>query len=151
MPCLLEVEAIEAFYGSSQALFGISFDVRQGECVSLLGRNGMGKTTTIKTIMGLVAARRGRCTSMVRRSRGVRRIRLPSGELVLCRKAGKFSRPYRLGRILSLPPLTGQRDRHSGTSSRSTRCSPDLPSGSSFPPRGCLEVSSRCWQSVERS
>ena len=59
MPCLLEVEAIEAFYGSSQALFGISFDVRQGECVSLLGRNGMGKTTTIKTIMGLVAARRG--------------------------------------------------------------------------------------------
>jgi branched-chain amino acid transport system ATP-binding protein len=56
----LEVEAIETFYGSSQALFGVSFDVAQGECVSLLGRNGMGKTTTVKTIMGLLGARRGR-------------------------------------------------------------------------------------------
>jgi branched-chain amino acid transport system ATP-binding protein len=60
VPALLEVEAIETFYGSSQALFGVSFDVAQGECVSLLGRNGMGKTTTVKTIMGLLAARRGR-------------------------------------------------------------------------------------------
>jgi branched-chain amino acid transport system ATP-binding protein len=59
VPSLLEVEAVETFYGSSQALFGITFDVRQGECVSLLGRNGMGKTTTVKTVMGLVAARRG--------------------------------------------------------------------------------------------
>jgi branched-chain amino acid transport system ATP-binding protein len=57
---LLEVDAIETFYGSSQALFGVSFDVAPGECVSLLGRNGMGKTTTVKTIMGLLSARRGR-------------------------------------------------------------------------------------------
>jgi len=60
MAKLLEVESIETFYDSSQALFGISFDVAQGECVSLLGRNGMGKTTTVKTIMGLTPARRGR-------------------------------------------------------------------------------------------
>jgi branched-chain amino acid transport system ATP-binding protein len=57
---LLQVEAIETFYGSSQALFGLSFDVAPGECVSLLGRNGMGKTTTVKTVMGLLSARRGR-------------------------------------------------------------------------------------------
>jgi branched-chain amino acid transport system ATP-binding protein len=60
MTTLLEVEAIETFYDSSQALFDVSFDVAQGECVSLLGRNGMGKTTTVKTIMGLTPARRGR-------------------------------------------------------------------------------------------
>ena len=60
MSALLQVEGIETFYGSSQALFGVSFDVAPGECVSLLGRNGMGKTTTVKTIMGLLGARRGR-------------------------------------------------------------------------------------------
>ena len=60
MGALLEVEAVETFYGSSQALFGISFDVKAGECVSLIGRNGMGKTTTVKTVMGWLAARRGR-------------------------------------------------------------------------------------------
>jgi branched-chain amino acid transport system ATP-binding protein len=60
VPALLEVDAIETFYGSSQALFGVSFDVSPGECVSLLGRNGMGKTTSVKTIMGLLVARRGR-------------------------------------------------------------------------------------------
>ncbi len=59
MAALLEVEALETFYGSSQALFGVSFEVAQGECVSLLGRNGMGKSTTVKTVMGLLSPRHG--------------------------------------------------------------------------------------------
>ena len=56
---MLEVDQIETFYGKSQALFGISLNVREGEVVTLLGRNGMGKTTTIRSIMGLTPARRG--------------------------------------------------------------------------------------------
>jgi branched-chain amino acid transport system ATP-binding protein len=56
---LLEVRDIETFYGSSQALFGVSLDVAGGEFATLLGRNGMGKTTTVKTIMGMLPARRG--------------------------------------------------------------------------------------------
>jgi len=56
---LLEVGDIETFYGTSQALFGVDFDVPEGEFVTLLGRNGMGKSTTVKTIMGLLAPRRG--------------------------------------------------------------------------------------------
>ena len=56
---LLEVENIETFYGPSQVLFGLSLSVRAGEMVALMGRNGMGKTTTIRSIMGLTPARAG--------------------------------------------------------------------------------------------
>jgi len=50
---LLEAAGIEAFYGAAQALFGVSLRVGEGEAVALVGRNGMGKTTTIRAILGL--------------------------------------------------------------------------------------------------
>jgi branched-chain amino acid transport system ATP-binding protein len=56
---LLDVEGIETCYGLSQVLFGMSLEVRSGEMVALMGRNGMGKTTTIRSIMGLTPARAG--------------------------------------------------------------------------------------------
>jgi branched-chain amino acid transport system ATP-binding protein len=56
---MLSVTDVEASYGDSQVLFGVSFAVAAGEVVTLLGRNGMGKTTTIRTIMGIVPPRRG--------------------------------------------------------------------------------------------
>jgi branched-chain amino acid transport system ATP-binding protein len=56
---VLRLTDIEACYGDSQVLFGVSFAVAAGEVVTLLGRNGMGKTTTIRTIMGIVPPRRG--------------------------------------------------------------------------------------------
>ena len=56
---MLSVEALEAAYGPSQVLFGVSLSVATGEVATLLGRNGMGKTTTIRAIMGLVPARAG--------------------------------------------------------------------------------------------
>jgi len=56
---LLEVEDIETCYGLSQVLFGLSLSVRSGEMVAMMGRNGMGKTTTIRSIMGLTPARAG--------------------------------------------------------------------------------------------
>lgn len=59
---LLEVRDLEASYGASQALFGVSFAVKQGEVVALMGRNGMGKTTTIKAILGLVKPQAGSVT-----------------------------------------------------------------------------------------
>jgi ABC-type branched-chain amino acid transport systems, ATPase component len=56
---LLEIEEIETCYGLSQVLFGLSLQVRTGEMVAMMGRNGMGKTTTIRSIMGLTPARAG--------------------------------------------------------------------------------------------
>lgn len=53
---MLEVKDLHAFYGKSHVLQGVSFGVRPGEIVALLGRNGVGRSTSIKAIMGLVAA-----------------------------------------------------------------------------------------------
>jgi branched-chain amino acid transport system ATP-binding protein len=59
---MLSVEKLAAGYGPAQVLFDVSFTVGAGEVVTLLGRNGMGKTTTIRTIMGLLPARGGDAT-----------------------------------------------------------------------------------------
>jgi branched-chain amino acid transport system ATP-binding protein len=56
---MLEVRDIETFYDASQILFGVSLKVDAGEVVTLMGRNGMGKTTTVRSIMGLAAPRNG--------------------------------------------------------------------------------------------
>jgi branched-chain amino acid transport system ATP-binding protein len=56
---LLVLKGVESFYGASQALFGVSLTVEDGEVVALMGRNGMGKTTTINSILGLVRPRAG--------------------------------------------------------------------------------------------
>jgi branched-chain amino acid transport system ATP-binding protein len=56
---LLEVQNLQTAYGSSQVLFGIDLSISPGEVVTLLGRNGMGKTTTVRSIMGLTRARAG--------------------------------------------------------------------------------------------
>src|ERR1700678_1570652 len=57
---LLEVADVETSYGLSRVLFGISLSIAPGEMVSLMGRNGMGKTTTVRSIMGLTPAAAGR-------------------------------------------------------------------------------------------
>jgi len=56
---LLRVEGLETFYGKSQILRDVSFEVARGEITALLGRNGAGKTTTLRSIMGLTPPRRG--------------------------------------------------------------------------------------------
>jgi branched-chain amino acid transport system ATP-binding protein len=57
---LLVAEGLHAFYGASHILRGVTLDIRPGETVALMGRNGMGKSTLIRTIMGLVPAAQGR-------------------------------------------------------------------------------------------
>lgn len=56
---LLEVHELEAFYGASQALFGVDFEIAEGELVALMGRNGMGKTTTVRAITRMLRTTRG--------------------------------------------------------------------------------------------
>jgi branched-chain amino acid transport system ATP-binding protein len=55
----IEISGLEAYYGESHILHGVSFEVKQGELVTLLGRNGAGRTTTLKSILGLVGKRTG--------------------------------------------------------------------------------------------
>jgi branched-chain amino acid transport system ATP-binding protein len=57
---MLEVRDLETAYGRSQVLFGISMTIESSQVVSLLGRNGMGKTTTVRSIMGITPARAGK-------------------------------------------------------------------------------------------
>ena len=59
---ILDVAGIETFYGETQALFGVSLAVGEGEVVALLGPSGAGKTTTLRSILGLTPARRGAIT-----------------------------------------------------------------------------------------
>lgn len=56
---MLDLSEVESFYGDAQALFGVSFSVAEGEVVALLGRNGMGKTSTVASITGLLTPKRG--------------------------------------------------------------------------------------------
>jgi branched-chain amino acid transport system ATP-binding protein len=57
---MLTVDSLSAWYGAARILYDVSFDIGRGEVVALMGRNGAGKSTTIKSIMGLVPQRRGR-------------------------------------------------------------------------------------------
>jgi branched-chain amino acid transport system ATP-binding protein len=59
MSMILDVQDVHAFYGKSHILQGVSLNIEEGETVTLLGRNGAGKSTTLKTIAGVVAAQRG--------------------------------------------------------------------------------------------
>ncbi|HEY5817577.1 MAG TPA: ABC transporter ATP-binding protein [Mesorhizobium sp.] len=59
MTALLDISKLTAFHGASQSLFGVDLIVEEGEVVSLMGRNGMGKTTTISSVLGLVRPRGG--------------------------------------------------------------------------------------------
>lgn len=59
MTALLEIERLEAGYGASQVLFGVDLEIAPGEACTLLGRNGMGKTTTVRCVVGLLRASAG--------------------------------------------------------------------------------------------
>ncbi|HLQ01667.1 MAG TPA: ABC transporter ATP-binding protein [Burkholderiales bacterium] len=73
---LLSVGGLHAWYGESHILHGVEFEVRRGEVVTLLGRNGVGKTTTLKSIMGMVGRREGSV-----RLDGTEMIALPSNRI----------------------------------------------------------------------
>jgi branched-chain amino acid transport system ATP-binding protein len=73
---MLKVEALQASYGQSQVLFDVGFEVNRGEMVTLLGRNGMGKTTTIRAIMGMLPSHGGSVTFHGRPLRGLPSFRI---------------------------------------------------------------------------
>jgi branched-chain amino acid transport system ATP-binding protein len=80
---LLQVENLETAYGASQVLFGVDLVIRPGEVATLLGRNGMGKTTTVRSIMGLTPAKGGSIRFLGRRIERLRPDRVARGGVAL--------------------------------------------------------------------
>jgi branched-chain amino acid transport system ATP-binding protein len=130
---LLAVETIETSYGRSQVLFGVSLDVRAGEVVTLLGRNGMGKTTTFRSIMGLTQASAGSIRMADRELRGLPAYRIardglaivPEGRqvfpnlsvrehLVVAASRRAPAAPWTLDKVFALFPRLAERNRAMG-------------------------------------
>ena len=85
---MLEINGLETAYGQSQVLFGTELNVGKGEVVTLLGRNGMGKTTTLHSVMGLVPSRSGNI-----RFQGQELRELPSYQIAKTRPEPRSGRP----------------------------------------------------------
>jgi branched-chain amino acid transport system ATP-binding protein len=131
---MLRVSGLETFYGASQALFGMELSVGAGEVVTLMGRNGMGKTTTINSIMGICAPKAGTVEFAGQPVRGLPPYRIaklgiglvPEGrqifpnltvrENLVAAGANRDSRPnpWTLGRVFDLFPRLAERQRNLG-------------------------------------
>ena len=131
---MLKLQEVEACYGTAQALFGVSFSINRGEVVALMGRNGMGKSTTIRSIMGLTPASKGTISfrdqaihtlppyKIARLGIGL----VPEGRqifptltvrenlLAVAANYSKSEKPYTLDRVLSIFPRLKERLRHLG-------------------------------------
>lgn len=131
---LLEIQALHAGYSASEVLFGIDLVINEGEVATLLGRNGMGKTTTIKTIMGFVSARagqllfRGQSLATLSTDRIARRgiALVPEGRqifrnltvqenlLAFAANRNSTAKPWTLSEIYGLFPHLAERASHMG-------------------------------------
>ena len=131
---MLEVSGLESAYGSSQVLFGVDFGIQAGEVATLLGRNGMGKTTTVRSVLGLMKPRGGSVRFLGERIDGLSPDRIarmglavvPEGRQIfpnlsvrenLLAFAGNRSRrsdPWTLERVHGLFPRLKERDTNMG-------------------------------------
>jgi branched-chain amino acid transport system ATP-binding protein len=126
MTALLKLDGVTAFYGASQALFGVDLEIAEGEVVALMGRNGMGKTTTVRTICALLRPRDGHIAFAGRPTRGLgvhRTARLGIGLVPEGRRcfapltvlenltAAARPGPWTLDRVTGLFPRLGERRR----------------------------------------
>ncbi|MCB2101635.1 MAG: ABC transporter ATP-binding protein [Rhodobacterales bacterium] len=131
---MLSLDAIMTYYGESQVLFGVSLEVGAGEVVTLMGRNGMGKTTTVRSIMGLTPPRHGTirfdgAEIQGRPSHRIARLGLglvPEGRMIFptlnvrenlvatAANWGKAERPWTVDRVFGLFPRLAERAGHMG-------------------------------------
>jgi branched-chain amino acid transport system ATP-binding protein len=101
---LLAVKDLQAWYGESHILHGVSFDVHPGEVVTLLGRNGAGKTTTLKSIMGIVAQRTGSVAFGGRELIGARSNEIARAGIAFCPEERGIFASLDVQENLLLPP-----------------------------------------------
>jgi branched-chain amino acid transport system ATP-binding protein len=131
---MLEVRALQTAYGRSQVLFGVDLEIRNAEVISLLGRNGMGKTTTVRSVMGIARPKSGTISFQGKQIQGLPSYRIaqaglglvPEGrqvfpnltvrENLVATAANRRSNPnpWTLERIFALFPQLQERQRHFG-------------------------------------
>ena len=148
---LLEVDGIETCYGLSQVLFGMSLQFASGEMVALMGRNGMGKTTTIRSIMGLTPARAGTIRFAGQEVRSLPAFQIaqlgiglvPEGRQIFPNLTVRENLVAASGNRLGADPIPGP-------SRKSTRCFRDWPNAAPTWAARCRAASSRCWRSAAR-
>ena len=132
MDSVLELRDVETCYGLSQVLFGVSLAIAPGEMVTLMGRNGMGKTTTVRSVMGLTPARAGSLRFLGTEIRGLPSYRIaqlgiglvPEGrqifpnlsvrENLLATAVSRDGEGWTLGRVYELFPRLSERDTSMG-------------------------------------
>jgi branched-chain amino acid transport system ATP-binding protein len=102
---LLAVEGLQAWYGESHVLHGVSFTVERGEVVTLLGRNGAGKTTTLKSIMGIVGKRTGSVKFEGRELIGLASNEIARAGLAFCPEERGIFASLDVAENLELPPV----------------------------------------------
>ena len=130
----IEAKGIHAYYGTSHILHGVDLDVGHGEIVSLMGRNGMGKTTTLRTLVGLIHPRQGTVRvhgkdmtgapthqvalagiAMVPEGGGIFPTLTAYENLIMAARSGRDGRvKWTLDYVLELLPRLGERLRHMG-------------------------------------
>ena len=119
---LLEIDGIETCYGLSQVLFGLSLKVDAGEMVALMGRNGMGKTTTIRSIMGMTPARAGKVRFAGEEVRSLPSYKIAKLGIGLVPEGRQIFPNLTVYEIWSRPRATAWAAAIRGPSTRSTRC-----------------------------
>jgi branched-chain amino acid transport system ATP-binding protein len=101
---LLKIDGLQAWYGESHVLHGVSFEVFPGEVVTLLGRNGAGKTTTLKSIMGIIGARTGSVRYVAKELIGLTSDRIARLGIALCPEERGIFASLSVKENLLLPP-----------------------------------------------
>ena len=102
---LLRVQGLEAWYGESHVLHGVNLEIREGEVVTLLGRNGAGKTSTLRAIMGLVGRRAGSITYEGQELIGLRPDLIARSGIAYCPEERGIFASLDVTENLMLPPV----------------------------------------------
>jgi len=133
-PLLVQATGLHTYYGTSHILHGVDFEIRRGETVALMGRNGMGKTTLLRSLMGLTPPRRGRVSicgidmtgarthavaragvALVPEGRGIFPTLSVREHLVMAARPGRNGRAdWTLARVLETFPRLAERIDHGG-------------------------------------
>jgi branched-chain amino acid transport system ATP-binding protein len=108
---VLEVRNIDVFYGDVQVLWGVSFNVKQGEVVALIGANGAGKSTTLKTVSGLLSPRKGSASFLDEDLMSVEPFRRIDRGMALCPEARRLFVEMTVEENLDMGSLRGEAKR----------------------------------------